>query len=149
MTSEPALELGPDKVVGSYRLVREIGRGGMGTVFEARHTVLPRRAALKVMHAELRKHPGMATRVVQEASILEHVRHPGVVRVFDCNLLARSSAVDRDGARRGRDARKPRSHEDTSACRQPRSRRCSRRSPTCSRRSTRAVSCTAISSPTI
>lgn len=87
MTSEPAEELGPGNVVGSYRLVREIGRGGMGTVYEARHVVLPRRVALKVMHGELRMHPGMATRVVQEAAILEEVRHPGVVRVFDCNLL--------------------------------------------------------------
>jgi serine/threonine-protein kinase len=87
MTSEPAAELGPDTVVGSYRLVREIGRGGMGTVFEAKHVVLPRRAAIKVMHAELRRQPGMATRVVQEASILEDIRHPGVVRVYECALL--------------------------------------------------------------
>ena len=87
MASESAVDLGPDSVVGSYRLVKEIGRGGMGTVFEARHTVLPRRAAIKVMHAELRRQPGMATRVVQEASILEDVRHPGVVRIYECNLL--------------------------------------------------------------
>lgn len=87
MTSQPIEELGPDKVVGSYRLVREIGRGGMGTVYEARHVMLPRRAAIKVMHAELRKQPGMATRVVQEASILEGIRHPGVVRVYECSLL--------------------------------------------------------------
>ncbi|HUS29307.1 MAG TPA: serine/threonine-protein kinase [Kofleriaceae bacterium] len=87
MTSEPAVELGPDAVVGSYRLMREIGRGGMGTVYEARHVVLPRRAAIKVMHAELRRQPGMATRVVQEASILEDIRHPGVVRVYECALL--------------------------------------------------------------
>ncbi|HSD87965.1 MAG TPA: serine/threonine-protein kinase [Kofleriaceae bacterium] len=86
MTSEPAAELGPDAVVGSYRLVRELGRGGMGVVYEARHVVLPRRAAIKVMHAELRKQPGMATRVVQEASILEDIRHPGVVRVYECAL---------------------------------------------------------------
>jgi serine/threonine-protein kinase len=39
------------------------------------------------MHADLRRHPGMATRIVQEAAILEDVRHPGVVRVFECNLL--------------------------------------------------------------
>ena len=81
------LELGPDTVVGSYRIVREIGRGGMGSVFEARHVILPRRAALKVMHAELRNQPGMATRVVQEASILEDIHHPGIVRVYECNLL--------------------------------------------------------------
>jgi serine/threonine-protein kinase len=59
----------------------------MATVYEAGHTVLPRRAALKVMHGDLRRHPGMATRVVQEAAILDSVRHPGVVRVYDCNVL--------------------------------------------------------------
>ena len=76
MTADPTHELGPDAVVGSYRIVREIGRGGMGTVYEAKHIVLPRRAAIKVMHAELRRHPGMATRVVQEAAILEDIRQP-------------------------------------------------------------------------
>lgn len=88
MTTEPVCELGPDVVVGSYRIVKEIGCGGMGSVYEAVHTLLPRRAALKVMHGELRRQPGMATRMVQEAAILEDVRHPGIVRVFECNLLA-------------------------------------------------------------
>jgi serine/threonine protein kinase len=87
MTSSPLEELAPDTVVGSYRLGREIGRGGMGTVYEARHVLLPRRAAIKVMHGELRKQPGMATRVVQEAAILEGLRHPGVVRIFECSIL--------------------------------------------------------------
>jgi serine/threonine-protein kinase len=87
MQSEPLVDLAPDAMIGSYRLVKEIGRGGMGTVFEAQHVVLPRRAAIKVMHADLRRQPGMATRVVQEASILEDLRHPGVVRVYECNLL--------------------------------------------------------------
>ncbi len=59
----------------------------MATVYEAAHSVLPRRAALKVMHADLLRQPGMATRMVQEAAILEGVRHPGVVRVYECNLL--------------------------------------------------------------
>ena len=86
MTS-PEDELAPDTVVGSYRLVREIGRGGMATVYEAKHVVLPRKAAIKVMHTDLKKQPGMATRVVQEASILEDIRHPGIVRVYECALL--------------------------------------------------------------
>jgi len=90
MTSHATEELGPDKVVGSYRLVREIGRGGMGTVFEARHLYLPRRAAIKVMHPELKKPPGMATRVVQEASLPEDIRHPRHDR--DVPLLARPRA---------------------------------------------------------
>jgi serine/threonine-protein kinase len=59
----------------------------MGTVYEAVHTVLPRRAAIKVMHGDLRRQPGMSTRMVQEAAILEDVRHPGIVRVFECNIL--------------------------------------------------------------
>lgn len=88
MTLEPLVDLGPDAIVGSYRIIKEIGRGGMGTVYEAIHTVLPRRAALKVMHPELRRQPGMATRMVQEAAILEDIRHGGLVRVFECNLLA-------------------------------------------------------------
>jgi serine/threonine-protein kinase len=87
MMSERLAELGPDSMVGPYRIVKEIGRGGMATVYEAVHTVLPRRAAVKVMHGSLLRQPGMATRMVQEATILDDVRHPGVVRVFECNLL--------------------------------------------------------------
>ena len=39
------------------------------------------------MHGDLRRQPGMATRLVQEAAILDTVRHPGVVRVYDCGVL--------------------------------------------------------------
>ena len=88
MTSDSLIPLGPGTIVGSYRLVKEIGRGGMGIVYEAHHTVLPRRAALKVMHTELLRQSGMATRMVQEAAILEDIRHGGLVRVFECNTLA-------------------------------------------------------------
>jgi eukaryotic-like serine/threonine-protein kinase len=88
MQSDALAELGPQQLVGSYRIVKEIGRGGMGVVYEARHTVLPRRAAIKVMHPELLRHPGMASRMVHEAAILEDIRHPGVVRVYECNVLA-------------------------------------------------------------
>jgi serine/threonine-protein kinase len=59
----------------------------MATVYEAGHTVLPRRAALKVMHGDLRRQPGMATRIVQEAAILDSIRHPGICRVYDCSVL--------------------------------------------------------------
>ncbi len=147
MTSEPAVEWsGPDRTVGSYRLVKEIGRGGMGTVYEAQHVVLPRRAALKVMHADSRKHPGMATRVVQEATILENIKHPGIVRVYECALLPdhrpwiAMELVEGETLASRLVQRGP-----LSANQLPSS---SRTSPTCSRRCTRAGSSIAISSPT-
>jgi serine/threonine protein kinase len=87
MTSRPICALGPGSSVGAYRIVKKIGRGGMATVYEAMHSVLPRRAALKVLHGSLLRQPGMATRLVQEAAILEDVRHPGVVSVYECSLL--------------------------------------------------------------
>ena len=87
MMSGTFVELEADSMVGSYRIVREIGRGGMAAVYEAVHAVLPRRAAIKVMHGELRRHPGMATRLVQEAAILEDIQHGGIVRVYECNIL--------------------------------------------------------------
>ncbi len=82
------VEFGPGSLIGSYRVVREIGRGGMAMVYEATHTVLHRRVALKVMHADLQLQPGMAMRMVYEASLFEHLRHPGLVPIYDCNFIA-------------------------------------------------------------
>jgi len=76
-----------DSIVGSYRIVGQIGAGGMGKVFEAVHTMLPRRVAIKVLRPELGGNPGMDSRMVQEASILDQLQHPGIVRAFDCGLL--------------------------------------------------------------
>jgi serine/threonine protein kinase len=74
--------------VGSYRICREIGSGGMGTVYEAVHVLLPRRVAIKVLHLDLRDVAGMDSRMVQEAMIVDELRHPGIVRLFDCGVLA-------------------------------------------------------------
>ena len=85
--SPGAPPLKPDERIGNYRLVRQLANGGMGAVYEAVHTILPRRAALKVMHRELLAVDGSARRLLQEASILETFHHPGVVRVHDCGTL--------------------------------------------------------------
>jgi eukaryotic-like serine/threonine-protein kinase len=79
--------LGPGSIVGSYRIVKQIGVGGMGEVFEATHALLPRRVALKVLRSELSHGSGMDSRMIQEASILDGLRHPGIVRVFECGFL--------------------------------------------------------------
>jgi serine/threonine protein kinase len=79
--------LGPGSIVGSYRIVKRIGAGGMGEVFEATHLLLPRRAAIKVLHRELSNAAGMDSRMLQEASILDGIHHPGIVRVFECGFV--------------------------------------------------------------
>jgi len=81
------IALGPGSIVGSYRIVKQIGAGGMGEVFEATHLLLPRRVAIKVLHRELSNAAGMDSRMVQEASILDGLHHPGIVRVFEFGFV--------------------------------------------------------------
>lgn len=79
--------VGAGSSVGSYRIVKQIGSGGMGKVFEATHAMLRRHVAIKVLLPELLEVPAMSSRMAQEASILDDLRHPGIVRVLDCGLL--------------------------------------------------------------
>jgi serine/threonine protein kinase len=84
----PVRELGPGSYVSSYLIADQIAAGGMATVFEAVHTILPRRVALKVMRADLLGQPGAIDRLFQEACILEKLRHPNAVRLYEVGLLA-------------------------------------------------------------
>lgn len=77
----------PGQVIGQYRIVRKIGAGGMGAVFECVHQTIDRRAALKTLHVDLGGVPGLALRFFNEARAANRVPHPGVVQVFDCGQL--------------------------------------------------------------
>jgi eukaryotic-like serine/threonine-protein kinase len=66
-----------------YRLRREIGRGASGVVFEAFHTELERRVAIKLLDAEHTHSHEFAARFRREARALSRVHHPGLVRVYD------------------------------------------------------------------
>lgn len=70
-------------LLGPYRIVRKVGEGGMGTVYEALHETIERRVAIKVLHAEFAREPDIASRFVNEARAVNRVNHPGVVSVFD------------------------------------------------------------------
>jgi serine/threonine-protein kinase len=59
----------------------------MGTVYEAVHVVLPRRAAIKVLHRHLLDKWAARERLFQEARILEELDHPGVVKIYDVGVL--------------------------------------------------------------
>ncbi|MEZ4405102.1 MAG: protein kinase [Polyangiales bacterium] len=70
-------------VAGRYRLVRVLGRGGMGIVYEAERTTDQRHVAIKVMHPEEQVVSENARRFMHEAAAAGLLKHPNVVEVLD------------------------------------------------------------------
>ncbi len=66
-----------------YRLIRLIGEGGMGEVYEAEHTVLGRRVAIKFLHPDLASNEQALQRFFQEAKIAGNLGHPNICEVTD------------------------------------------------------------------
>jgi serine/threonine protein kinase/WD40 repeat protein len=81
-TPQAAARLAPGTILGPYRIKREIGRGGMGVVYEAVHQVLDRRVALKVLRAEGLE-GGALERFLREAQTAAGLHHTNIVPVFD------------------------------------------------------------------
>jgi serine/threonine-protein kinase len=69
--------------VGRYRVIEELGRGGMAVVYRAEDPALGRTVAIKVMHAHLEDTAEARERFRREARAVAAVRHPGVVEIFD------------------------------------------------------------------
>ncbi len=83
---EPMLaDAAPDapQRVGPYRIVKELGRGGMGVVYEAEHAALRRVVALKILPSLFASWPRRVERFLREAVAVARLNHPGIVRVFD------------------------------------------------------------------
>ncbi len=74
----------PDTFGGRYRLERELARGGMGTVYAARDTLLDRTVALKVLRPE----PGRTIQdeFLKEARAAAALKHPGIADVYDAGI---------------------------------------------------------------
>jgi serine/threonine protein kinase len=74
---------------GTYEIVRAIGEGGMGRVYEARHSRLhKKRFAVKLLHQELARQPEVVTRFQREAEASASIGHPNVMNVLDVNVTA-------------------------------------------------------------
>jgi len=69
----------------TYRVVRRVGEGGMGEVFEATHARLSGRYAIKLLRKETAANPESFTRFRREAEITSALRHPNIVQVVDFN----------------------------------------------------------------
>jgi serine/threonine protein kinase len=72
----------PDRL-GDYRILRVIGEGGMGVVYEAEHETLKNQVALKVMHPRFRADPMYLRRFHTEARSAARLHHTNIVPVFD------------------------------------------------------------------
>jgi serine/threonine-protein kinase len=71
----------------SYRVVRRIGRGGMGEVYEALHQRTGAPFAIKVLAEGIGSDEGVLERFQREAEVTSRLRHPNIVKVFDFNRL--------------------------------------------------------------
>lgn len=66
-----------------YKILRELGRGGMATVYLAEQEKFERQVALKVMSPSLGADPGFKERFIREAKLVARLSHPNIVAVYD------------------------------------------------------------------
>jgi serine/threonine protein kinase len=86
--SAQSIAVGEDPLVGTlidgkYRILRRLGQGGMGVVYDARHEELRVRRAIKVMHASLQARADLITRFYEEARNAARIKHQHVCTVHD------------------------------------------------------------------
>ncbi|MFK7884563.1 MAG: protein kinase [Phycisphaerales bacterium] len=79
--------------IGKYRVIRELGRGGMGVVYECEQPSPKRRVALKVIDT-IRYSQALSRRFVAEAHLQGRLQHPAIVQVFDAGA-AEVAGADR------------------------------------------------------
>ena len=75
------------QVVGEYQVVRRIGAGGMGIVYEAVHPIIGKRAAVKVLRPETAEDPDQMARLLAEAKAIAAIHHQAVIDIFGFGQL--------------------------------------------------------------
>ncbi len=84
---EDSDELAPGSPAGEYEIVQKIGEGGMGSVYGARHPLIGKRAAIKVIHRGLAESAEAVERFIREAQAVNQIGHPNIVDVFGFGQL--------------------------------------------------------------
>ena len=115
LADDDALPVGA--VVGTYTIVREIGRGGMGRVYLATDATLGRTVALKALAPHLVRDPAQRERLRREARAAASLTHPGICTVYaleevDGDLFIATEFVDGRTLREEIQGRQPRSSAD-------------------------------------
>jgi len=79
-------DLAPGTLFGGYEIVRKLGTGAFGAVYEALRLPLRKRTALKVLHREFVRYPDVLKRFLREAELVAQMDHPHIVGVFDLGV---------------------------------------------------------------
>ncbi|CAN5697778.1 hypothetical protein BH11MYX3_BH11MYX3_07220 [soil metagenome] len=79
--------LAPGTNVSGYIVEGILGKGGMGVVYSAKHAVIGKKAAIKVLRAEVSMSATTVQRFVQEARAVNEIGHPNIVDIFDYGTL--------------------------------------------------------------
>ena len=89
---DPSDVAGPASLLGlvisdRYRIEKLLGEGGMGAVYQAEHTLMRKRVAIKVLHAEMSRMREVVARFEREAMAAAHIDHPNVAAATDFGKL--------------------------------------------------------------
>jgi serine/threonine protein kinase len=71
------------EMVGPYRVVEQLGQGGMATVYKAYHAALDRYVAIKVLHPAFLQDASFLSRFQREARLVAKLEHPNIVPIYD------------------------------------------------------------------
>jgi serine/threonine-protein kinase len=77
------MTLAPGENIGPYRIIDQLGQGGMATVFKAYHAALDRYVAIKVLHPAFKEDPSFLARFHREARIVAKLDHPNITPIYD------------------------------------------------------------------
>jgi serine/threonine protein kinase len=91
------MPLGPGSRIGPYEVTALLGTGGMGEVWRARHTVLKRDDALKVLPKEFAADPERLARFHREAQVLASLSHPNIAHVYGLEESSHSASSGHAG----------------------------------------------------
>ncbi|HSD89857.1 MAG TPA: serine/threonine-protein kinase, partial [Kofleriaceae bacterium] len=73
--------------IPGYVVGEQVGRGGFGEVYRARHEVIGRDVAIKVLHAEVSRDPDAIERFITEARAVGNLSHPNIVELYELGAL--------------------------------------------------------------
>jgi serine/threonine protein kinase len=76
------------KTIGNYKVVQQIGEGGMGVVYLAEHPVIGRKVAIKLLHSSFARDSETVARFFNEARAIHLIAHPNIVEIMDFGQTA-------------------------------------------------------------